>query len=89
MTKGLEDTGNVTHKTPMSQPGKIVAHAAGNRLRHFANMAEDSVIGSTSHKREKLHSYTTDFKLEAIKFAEANGNKAAARKFGVDPKTIR
>ena len=73
----------------MSQPGKIVAHAAGNRLRHFANMAEDSVIGSTSHKREKLHSYTTDFKLEAIKFAEANGNKAAARKFGVDPKTIR
>ena len=46
-------------------------------------------LGSTSHKGEKIKSYTVDYKLEAIAFAKPCNNKAAARKFNVAPKTIR
>lgn len=52
-------------------------------------MAEEEQIGATSHKGEKLRSYTTDLKLEAIEYAQQNGNKAASRKYKVAPKTIR
>ena len=51
-------------------------------------MAEESLL-STSHKREKLRSYTTDFKLEVVRFAELNGNRAAERKYKVDRKSVR
>ena len=46
-------------------------------------------LGSTSHKGEKIKSYTVDFKLEAIAFVKSCINKAATRKFNVAPKTIR
>ena len=42
-----------------------------------------------SHKGEKIKSYTLNFKLEAVKFAELNGNRCAARKFNVDVRRIR
>ena len=42
-----------------------------------------------SHKGEKIKSYTLNFKLEAVKFAELNGNRPAARKFNVDVRRIR
>ena len=51
-------------------------------------MAEES-LRSTSHKGEKLRSYTTDFKLEAVRFAELNGNRAAESKYKVDRKSVR
>ena len=51
-------------------------------------MAEES-LRSTSHKGEKLRSYTTDFKLEVVTFAELNGNRAAERKYKVDRKSVR
>ena len=46
-------------------------------------------LGSTSHKGERIKSYTVDFELEAIAFAKSCNNKAAARKFNVAPKTIK
>ena len=51
-------------------------------------MAEES-LRSTSHKGEKLCSDTTDFKLEVVRFAELNGNRAAERKYKVDRKSVR
>lgn len=43
-----------------------------------------------SEKRRKLHSYTLEFKLDAIAFVKAGNNKeAAARMFCVDGKRIR
>ena len=51
-------------------------------------MAEES-LRSTSHKGEKLRSYTTDFKPEAVRFAELNGNRAAESKYKVDRKSVR
>ena len=50
-------------------------------------MAEES-LRSASHKGEKLRSYTTDFKLEVVRFAELNGNRAAERKYKVDRKRV-
>ena len=46
-------------------------------------------MSSTSHKREKTRSYTVDFKLEVVKFAEDNSIHAAERKFKVDRHSIR
>ena len=34
-------------------------------------------------------SYTAAFKLEVIKYAEENGNRAADREFGVNEKNVR
>ena len=42
-----------------------------------------------SHKGKKLKSYSIQFKLDAIKFAEENSNYSASRKFGVTVKRIR
>ncbi len=50
-------------------------------------MAEEQ-LGTTSYKGEKLRSYTTDLKLEAVEYAEQKGNKAASRKYKVAPKTV-
>ena len=46
------------------------------------------MASSTSHKRMKLHSYKMEFKLDAVRFAEENGNHKAAEKFGVARKRI-
>ena len=51
-------------------------------------MAEES-LPSASHKGETLCNYTTDFKLEVVRFAELNGNRAAERKYKVDRKSVR
>ena len=44
---------------------------------------------TTSHLNEKIRSYTLEFKLTAIDFAEVLGNRASANKFNVDVKRIR
>lgn len=44
---------------------------------------------ATSHKGKKVHSYTIQFKSDAIRYAENKGNHAAERKFNVDRKRIR
>ena len=44
---------------------------------------------TTSHLNEKIRSYTLEFKLTAIDFAEVHGNRASANKFNVDVKRIR
>ena len=50
-------------------------------------MEEDNQ--ATSHKGEKITSYPLKFKLDAISFAQINGNRAAERKFKVDRKIRR
>ena len=42
-----------------------------------------------SHKGGKIHSYTLEFKMNAIRYAEINGNASTGRKFSVDRKRIR
>ena len=45
---------------------------------------------SQSHAGKKVNSYSTEFKLEAVRFAvECNSNYQAAKKFNVDRKRIR
>ena len=46
-------------------------------------------IKSTSHRGEKIKSYSIEFKLTAIDYANLNSNRAASRKYGVDEKRIR
>ena len=41
------------------------------------------------HKGKKLHSYPAQMKVEAVKYAEINGNRAAGRKYPADEKRIR
>ena len=47
-----------------------------------------TAIRSTSHKGEKLKSFTLEFKLAAINYAERHSNRAATRKYNVDEKRI-
>lgn len=42
---------------------------------------EECELKSSSHKGEKVRSYSTDFKLEVIRYAETNSNHAAAKKY--------
>ena len=45
---------------------------------------------SQSHASKKVNSYSTEFKLEAVRFAvECSSNYQAAKKFNVDRKRIR
>ena len=45
---------------------------------------------SQSHAGKKINSFSTEFKLEAVRFAaECNSNHKAAKKFNVDRKRIR
>jgi transposase-like protein len=37
----------------------------------------------------KRRSYTAEFKLKVVTFAEKNGNRKAERKFEVDEKSVR
>lgn len=39
--------------------------------------------------RQKENSYTAEFKLQIIRYAAKNGNRAAERKFGVSEKLVR
>ena len=50
---------------------------------------EDSDIQTSSHKSEKMKSYTLKFKLDAISYAEIHGNHAAEKKYKVHRKRIR
>ena len=51
------------------------------------NMETDA---SQSHAGKKVNSYSTKYKLEAIKFAEESKSiSSAAKKFNVDRKRIR
>ena len=45
--------------------------------------------GQSSHKGMKLKSYSIEFKLKAIAYAEEKGNHAAGREYKVDRKSIR
>ena len=42
-----------------------------------------------SHKGKKIRSYSIKMKIEAVNYAEINGNRAAGRKYGVDEKRMR
>ena len=55
----------------------------------MAEKKDDDIRGSTSPKGQKRKSYSMEFKQEAIIFAEENGNKSAARRFGVAVKRVR
>ena len=44
---------------------------------------------ATGHKGEKKRSFTMSFKYEAIKYAEREFNRAAAKKYKVEVKRIR
>ena len=50
---------------------------------------EDAGVKSTSHKGEKIKSYDLQFKLDAVKFAELQSNRAASKKFDVHENRIR
>ena len=41
-----------------------------------------------SHKGQKIRSYSIDFKLKAVEYAEIDNIKAAANKFNIDRKRI-
>ena len=45
---------------------------------------------SQSHAGKKINSHSTEFKLEAVRFAvERNSNHKAAKKFNIDRKRIQ
>ena len=45
---------------------------------------EGSLLIPTSHKGEKVRSYSTDLKLEILRYADANSIHAASKKYKVD-----
>ena len=76
--------------SPITQTGKFYLGKSDYKVWLFNckfKMAEENLL-STSHKGEKLRSYITDFKLEVVRFAELNGNRAAERKYKVDRKSV-
>ena len=52
-------------------------------------MEGNGEIKSTSHKNEKVKSYSLGFKLAVVKYAKETSIAAASRKFDVDRKRIR
>ena len=50
---------------------------------------EECDLKSSSHKGEKMRSYSFDFKLEVIRYAETNSNHAASKKYTIDRNSIR
>ena len=52
-------------------------------------MMEECELTSSSHKGEKVRSYSIDFKLEVIRYAETNSNHAASKKYIIDRNSIR
>ena len=58
----------------------------------MSKRARDDSPDAAAHqnKKRKLHSYSVDFKINAITFhKQGNSKEATARKFGVDSKRIR
>ena len=49
----------------------------------------DKICDSFNNKKKVRKSFTTNFKLEVIKYAEEHGNRAAGRRFIVNEKNIR
>ena len=52
-------------------------------------MNDGEKITNEDEMPQKLRSYPAKMKVEAVKYAEINGNKAAERKYAVDEKRIR
>ena len=52
-------------------------------------MNDGEKITNEDEMPQKLRSYPAKMKVEAVKYAEINGNKAAGRKYAVDEKRIR
>ena len=52
-------------------------------------MADDNNLGSVPHKGKKVRSYSSELKLEVIRYAEVNSNHAAYRRYKVDQNSIR
>ena len=50
---------------------------------------DDEAIYKDSIEIQKIRSYSIDFKLKAVEYAEINNIKAAANKFNIDRKRIR
>ena len=50
---------------------------------------EESLLKPTSHKGDKVRSYSIDLKLEILRYAEANSIHAASKKYKVDRNSIR
>ena len=44
-------------------------------------------VEASSHKGQKLTSYTSRVKIQAVQYVETNTNSATTRKFNVDDKT--
>ena len=49
---------------------------------------EECELKSSSHKGEKARSYSIDFKLEVIHYAETNSNHAAGKIYKIDQNSI-
>ena len=45
--------------------------------------------GLASSKKKKKRSYSMEFKQQVVVYAEANSNRSAASRFGVEPKRVR
>lgn len=58
-------------------------------LYHLFFTTEECELTSSSHKGEKVRSYSIDFKLEVIRYAEMNSNHAASKKYKIDRNSIR
>ena len=50
---------------------------------------QEEQVKSSSHKNEKIKSYTLSFKLLVVKHAKMSSIGTAKRKFGIDRKWIR
>ena len=54
-----------------------------------ANSSKNDENSEISHKGKWIKSYTAAFKINGIKYAEANGNRPAERCFAVNEKLDR
>ena len=74
------------------RPSRITAclPLTNSSISHINIMDESITLASTSHAGLKNSSYSNEFKLKAVQFAEeCNSNRKAAAKFGVDRKRVR
>ena len=61
--------------------------SVGTKRKMSDEIANQATV-SQSHKGSQIKSYTLKVKLDAVKYAELNGNREAARKFNVDVRRI-
>ena len=52
-----------------------------------SNTTDDTTTVSNQKRRNK--SYSVSYKLDVVRFAKANSNRLAARKYQIDPKRVR